>query len=230
VSDRIHAPIRVFVIDSHTIFRAGLRLLLKSEPEIQLVGEAWNRASGLELISSTPIDVVLLELELGRESGLDLIPELLSIVKQAQVLILTGLDDLEKQARAVQMGARGLVHKQDEVGDLLNAIRKVYLQEVWFNPRLSEKLLRRISQGAENGLRTNSEKAKIAALTKRELEIIPLVCEGLRNQMVADRLFMSEGTLRNHLTSIYGKLGVTDRFELIIYAYRNRLAEPPHQE
>lgn len=228
MSDRIEAPIRVFLIDNQTIFRAGLRLLLELEPDFRVVGEAGDRVAALELIPREPVDIILLDLELGPHDGLELIQELIPAIKQTQIIILTSLDDLEREARAVQMGARGLVLKQDEVSDLINAIRKVHHQEVWFNPRLSEKLLRRISLGAENGVRINPEKAKIAALTKRELEIIPLVCEGLKNQMVADRLFMSEGTLRNHLTSIYGKLGVTDRFELIIYAYRNRLAAPPH--
>ena len=215
------------IIDDHIIFRAGLRLLIESQPGIIVVGEAGGRTGVLEIIAREQVDIILLDLDLGGESGLDFIPELLASLKQVQVLILTGLRDSEMQARAVQLGARGLVMKGDSVSNLINAINKVYQGEVWFDPAISEKLLGRISQVAENFGKTDPERLKIATLTKRESEIIPLVCEGLKNQMIADRLYMSEGTLRNHLTSIYGKLGVSDRFELIIYAYRFSLAKPP---
>lgn len=228
MTQRAPTPIRVLLIDEHKIIRAGLRLLLETDAGIHVVGEAGNRAEGMTFVASRPVDIILLELDLGAESGLDLIPALLSASNQARIIILTGLNDLEKQTQAVQLGARGLVLKQDNVSDLITAIKKVYLEEVWFNPAISEKLLRRIAQGAHYNGKSSPEKTKIAALTKREIEIIPLVCEGLKNHLIANRLYMSEGTLRNHLTSIYGKLGVSDRVELIIFAYRHKLAASPH--
>jgi two-component system nitrate/nitrite response regulator NarL len=228
VGQQTQSPIRVLIIDEHRIIRAGLRLLLGTEPGIQVVGEASNRAEGLAVIASKQVDIILLELDLGLESGLDLIPVLLSAVSHARIIILTGLNDLEKQSRAVQLGARGLVLKQDNVNDLITAIKKVHFEEVWFNPTISERLLRRIAQGVHYNGKSSPEKTKIAALTKREIEIIPYVCEGLKNHIIANRLYMSEGTLRNHLSSIYSKLGVTDRVELIIFAYRHKLAASPH--
>ncbi|MCI0662774.1 MAG: response regulator transcription factor [Acidobacteria bacterium] len=219
-------PIRILLIDNHTIMRAGLRLLVESLSKVIVVGEAQNRVEALEIAAREQPDIMLVDLDLGGESGLDLIPELHATVKQGRVIVLTGLRNSEEQARAVQLGARGLVLKEDVVSNLINAIERVHQGECWFEPSMSANLLGRIARVAQRVGKIDPEEAKIAALTERELKIISLVGEGLRNQQIADRLFISEGTVRNHLTVIYEKMGVSTRFELIVYASRHGLANP----
>jgi DNA-binding NarL/FixJ family response regulator len=220
-------PIRVLLIDDHIILRAGLRLLVEKKTNAIVIGEARNRSEALEIAANEQPDIVLLNLDLISESGLELIPQLLAVLKQGRVIALTGLRDSGEQARAIQLGASGLVLKEDEVSHLINAIEKVHQGEFWFEPSVSSKLLGRIAIIAENIGKTDPESAKGSVLTKRELEIIALVSEGMKNKQIADRLFISEGTVRNHLTVIFDKLNISDRFELIIYALRHKLVTPP---
>jgi two-component system, NarL family, nitrate/nitrite response regulator NarL len=220
--------IRVLIIDDHPILRAGLRLLIESQSKVKVVGEAQNRVEAVAIAVREQPDIMLVDLSLGDESGLDLIPELLATVKQGRVVILTGSQDLGDKARAVQLGARGLVLKEDAVSTLINAIERVHQGGSWFEPAVSATLLGTIAHAGENGGRIDPERNKIATLTKRELEIISLVSEGLKNQQIADRLFIGEGTVRNYLTTIYDKLGVSDRFELIVYAYRHGITKHPN--
>ena len=227
-------PIRILLIDADEIVLAGLHLLIESFPELRVIGDAKNRLDALEIAAREQPDIILVDLDLGSESGLDLIPELLSTAKQGRVIVLTGLRHSSEQAQAVQYGARGLVLKNDAVSNLINAIERVHEGEFWFKPSVSVNLLGRIAQIAENVGKTNPENAKMATLTSRELEIITLVSDGLKNKQVAERLFISEGTVRNHLTVIYEKLSVSDRYELIVYAFHHGLAgniknENPHR-
>jgi DNA-binding NarL/FixJ family response regulator len=220
-------PIRVLLIDDHIILRAGLRLLVEKQTNAAVIGEARDRSEALEIAASEQPDIVLLNLDLRSESGLELIPQLLAAMKHGRVIALTGLRDSGEQARAIQLGASGLVLKDDEVSHLINAIERVHQGEFWFEPSVSSKLLGRIAIIAENIGKTNPESVKGSVLTKRELEIIALVSEGMKNKQIADRLFISEGTVRNHLTVIFDKLNISDRFELIIYALRHKLVTPP---
>jgi two-component system, NarL family, nitrate/nitrite response regulator NarL len=217
------SPIRVLLIDDQTIVRAGLRLLIESLSNTIVVGEAQNRVEALAIAVREQPNIMLVDLSLG----LDLIPELLATVKQGRVVILTGSEDLEDQARAVQLGARGLVLKEDAVSNLINAIERVHQGGFWFEPSVSATLLGTIAHAGENGGRIDPERNKITTLTKRELEMISLVSEGLKNQQIGNRLCIGEGTVRNYLTTIYDKLGVSDRFELIVYAYRYGITKPP---
>jgi DNA-binding NarL/FixJ family response regulator len=216
-------PIEVVLVDDHLIMCAGLRLLVETQCNAVVVGEAHNRKDALAITAGKQPDIVLLNLDLEIENSLELIPELLAIMKRGQVIVLAGLSHSGEQARAIQLGARGLVLKEDEVKNLVTAIERVHQGEYWFKPSISSRLIGRIASIAENVGKTTIERGRGSALTKRELDIITLVCNGLKNQSIADSLHLSEGTVRNHLTVIYEKLGVMDRFELIVSAYRHGL-------
>ncbi|MBA3716285.1 MAG: response regulator transcription factor [Pyrinomonadaceae bacterium] len=217
-------PIRVMIVDDHPIVSAGLRMLLESDPALSVVGEAGNSAAALALAVETQPDVILLDLDLGGESGLDILPQLLSVTEKARVIILTGLRAPETHHRALQLGAMGLVFKEKTSEILIKAIRRVHAGEVWFDRSMMGTALSKMSRARE-AYELDPEVARIESLTDRECEVIMLVGEGLKNKQIAGRLYISETTVRHHLTSIFDKLQVTDRLELLIYAYRHRLVD-----
>jgi two-component system nitrate/nitrite response regulator NarL len=218
--------IRVLIIDAHTITREGLALVIETQPGLRVVGGAGNRSEALELTTREQPDVILLELDLGNSSGLDLLPELLAVAPAARILILTGVHDPEQHRHAVRLGAVGLVLKEKSVEMLFKAIEKVYAGEVWLERAMLTTVLNELTHS--NGHKPiNPEEAKVTTLTAREREVITLVGQGLRNKEVAKRLFISETTVRHHLTSIFAKLNLSDRLELVIYSYRYRLAKVP---
>lgn len=218
--------IRLVLIDDHEVIRTGLRLLIESRPGMKLVGEGSGHADALRLATSVRFDVMLLDLDLGHENGLELIPQILAVVPQGRILILTGMKELEIHQRAMQLGASGLVMKDKPADMLLKAIEKVHEGEVWFDRSLLHGMLSEMSR-ARTAKEADPVELKLSKLTERELEIITLVGEGLRNKEIGNRAAISESTVRNHLTSIFSKLEVSDRFELIIFAYRYGLARPP---
>lgn len=218
--------IRVLIIDDHAVVRAGLRLLIESQPGLMVVGDAKNRAEALALAAQEHPDIILLDLNLNGESGLDLIPELLTTTHGVRVLLLTGMRDPEAHQRAVRLGAMGVVMKDQTAEVVVKAIEKVHAGEVWLDRAMMANVLTDLARGRA-AQETDPEAAKIAALTEREREVIRLIGEGLKNRQIADRLYISETTVRHHLTSIFSKLRVADRLELVIYAYRYGLAKPP---
>jgi two-component system, NarL family, nitrate/nitrite response regulator NarL len=214
-------PIRIVLVDDHVVIRAGLKMVIESSNTMVVVAEASNGVEAVAAVGAHKPDVVLLDLDLDGEHGLDLIPDLMASAPDIQVLVLTGVRDPETHRRAVMRGAMGLVLKDRAVATLLKAIEKVYAGEIWFDRSLIADVLRdRVRSEARA---PSPEETQIATLTARERDVIALIVEGLRNREIAARLAISEATVRHHLTSIFSKLGVADRTELVIYAYRNRL-------
>ncbi len=225
----VHTPtphIRVFLVDDHAIMRAGLRLLLANQPWLTIVGEAVTRTEVLEAVGGAQPDIVLLDLDLAGESTVDSIPALLAAAPGAQVLILTGVRDPDLHRQAVRLGARGLVLKEKAPEILLQAIAKVHSGEVWIERTMMARVLDEMTR-AQAAPRPDPERAKISRLTTRERGIITLIGEGLRNQQIADRLYISETTVRHHLTAIFDKLEVADRLDLVVYAYQQGLVKLP---
>ena len=216
--------IRILLVDDHQIFLTGLQLLIEKEPDMIVVGTATNRAEALALMQEHP-DIVLLDLDLGNESGIDFLPQLIEPEEPPRVIIVTGVPDPELHLRAVRLGALGVVLKLDPPGFLVKAIRKVHGGEMWLNrPMISTVMTELIHARAK---KMDSEALKIAELTVREREVIALVAEGMRNRQIGERLFISEKTVRHYLTSVFDKLGVADRLALMIYAFQHGLAKIP---
>jgi DNA-binding NarL/FixJ family response regulator len=215
-------PIRVCIIEDHKVVRSALRMMIENEAGMCVVGEAANRAEALKAATANPPDVFILDLDLNEEYGVDFLPELLSTFTSASVLVLTSSTDPSEHQRAIKAGATGLVLKEEASEVLLNATEKLHSGEAWLAPSLTAAVLSRVSRA-----RDDSEEQKIRSLTKREREIIVLVAQGLKRSQIAEKLFLSETTVRNHLTSILAKLELSDRFELVFYAFRNSLAKPP---
>ena len=218
--------IRVLLVDDHRVVRAALSLLIQNSEGMTMVGEAGNRSEAIAIAAREQPDVILLDLDLGVESGLDLIQDLLKAAGQARIIILTGTRDPEAHHRALRLGAMGVVDKEEAPEVLLSAIERVHAGEAWLDPVLTARLLGEISE-ASRPKKPDPEAAKIATLTEREREVVTFVGEGLKNRQIAQRLFISEWTVRHHITSIFSKLEVSDRVELMMFAYRHGLAKPP---
>ena len=217
--------IKVFIIDDHAIVRAGLGMVIQKDARLQIVGEAGSQADALAAIATTQPDVILLDIDLGAENGLDFIPALHAAASQARIIVLTGMRDPELHRRAVSLGALGVVNKENAPDVVRQAIHRVHEGEAWLDPKLTATLLSQLT-GA-NRKKEDPEAVKIATLSKRELEVIKLIGEGLKSKEIAERLFISEITVRHHLTSIFSKLDLSDRVELMLYAYKNGLAKSP---
>ncbi len=245
--------IRILLVDPHTMVRVGLKLLLDSQTGLSVVADAASASEAVQKAIEFQPDVILLELALGEDRGIDCLPQLLRMAPKANVLILTGVYDIGVHLEAVSAGAKGIVRKMEAGDVLVKAIRKVVAGEVYLDGALMARVLYDLwmpsahssadSSISEKASSTVERKfgdlwrpainvepdiaAKIAQLTEREREVITLVGEGLRNQQIADRLTISVITVRHHLSSIFAKLDVGDRFELAIYSYRHGLAKPP---
>jgi two-component system, NarL family, nitrate/nitrite response regulator NarL len=212
--------IRVILVDDHGIVREGIRMVLENDDEIDVVGEAEDIASALTIMADLSPDLVLLDIDLGHQSSLDHLEQMVEASPQSRILMLTGLNDEEANKRAMLGGAHGLVLKNRASATLLTAVKKVHAGEIWFDRNLASKVL------SDNNRRNRDERQqreKLNSLTPREREIASLIAEGLVNKDIAKRLSITEKTVRNALTVIYNKLGVTNRLELAIYASKNGL-------
>lgn len=219
-------PIRILLVDDHAVVRAGLRMVLESQPGLSVVGEAADRATALAIASSARPDIILLDLDLGGECSLDFLPELLATANGARVIALTGVRDQTVHHRSVQLGVAGLVLKENVADVLRKAIEKVHAGEMWLERSLMASVITELRSAATPSP-PDPVASKITTLTEREREVIALIAVGLRNKQIGDRLCVSEVTVRHHLTSIFRKLGVSDRLELAIYAHRQGLDKLP---
>jgi len=216
--------IRVLLIDDHVVMRMGLRMLIENQPGLCVVGEATDRDAAILSAAREQPDIILLDLDLGGESGLDILSELRTAAKGARVIVLTGIRNPAEHRQAVRLGATGMVLKEQAVDTLVKAIERVHAGETWLDPALVANVLAERSRA--RGRDADPEAARIAMLTERECEVIALIGEGLKNRQIAKRLSISETTVVHHLTSIFDKLGVANRLELVTYAYRHGLAKP----
>jgi DNA-binding NarL/FixJ family response regulator len=218
--------VKILIVDDHAVIRAGLRLLIETNKRFAVCSEAGNCRNAISAAETSQPNLILLDIDLDGENSLQCMPELLRAAPAARVLVLTGLNDARLHAEALKAGAMGLVLKEKAAEVLLKAIEKVHHGEVWFDRTTMGSVLAQMSRSGGRAAE-DPEGAKISSLTDREREVVTLIGEGLKNKHIAERLFISETTVRHHLTSVFDKLGVTDRLELVIYAYRHSLAKPP---
>jgi DNA-binding NarL/FixJ family response regulator len=205
-------PIRIVIADDHALFREGLKSLFRLRPIVEIVGEAADLGSLDAVLSVTPCDVVLLDLQMEKWS-MDEIPRL---AQQTAVILLTADESVDKGMTSLRMGARAVVHKRFAFDTLISAISAVAAGQVWMPPLIQAAFA--------------SEISKPHKLTARELEIVRCVGAGLRNNEVAERLSLSENTIKTHLTNIFDKLGVRDRQQLVHYAISSGLVAAKYRQ
>jgi len=191
-----------------------------------VIGETASPSEAVRMAAHEQPDIILVDLNNREGAHLECLPSLFEAAHASKVLVLMEGQDHELGQRAVRLGATGIVFKDKAPDILIKAIQKVHTGEAWLDRFTIASVLTEMSRG--NHIKPASPEAdSIAALTKREREVIGLVAMGLRNKQIAERLFISDVTVRHHLTSVFSKLIVSDRFEVMIYAYRHGLAEPP---
>ena len=217
--------IRILIIDDQLVVREGLRMLIENHPGTKVVAMARTCSEALEIIARERLDVIILDLELGGQSAISFIPQLREASNTARILVLTGAGDSETHQQAAKYGAVGVVLKENAADILLKAIEKVYQGEAWLDRMTIGNLLQQLSSKHQDTVDPRTQ--KISSLTERERQVIALIAEGLKNRQIAERLFISPTTVTHHLSSIYSKLGVSDRLELVIYAFANKLAKMP---
>ena len=215
--------IRILLVDDHKTMLWGLERLIQAEgPSFTLVGSASDGAEATALCASLHPDIVLLDLDLKGSSSIDFLPALVAN-GSTRVVILSANRDQGTLAAAVKAGARGVVSKEAPTDDVLLAVRKVHGGELWLDQSLMQALLGQLVAPA---LKADPEAERIATLTARERDVIGMIVQGkgALNKELAERAFISERTLRNHLTTIYQKLDVANRLELYVYATKHGLS------
>ena len=200
-----------------------VKLIESESPTMTVIGTAADISEAIVIAEKEQPDMILLDIDLHGENSLDSMP-LLRKTTNAFVLILTGVRDPEIHDRAVLSGARGVVQKEESPEVILKAIKKVSQGEIWLDRATTGRVFSKLLDHSDQA---SSEASKIASLTSREREIIDVIIKQGRstNKQIAGHLNMSEHTLRNHLSSIYSKLGVENRLELAMYAVKHRISE-----
>jgi two-component system nitrate/nitrite response regulator NarL len=212
-------PIRIFILDSHTLFRAGIRRIIESQAGMGVVGEAGRLNESLEIITNLKPDIILVELNLTGQPELEILSSLVRAVEGTRLILVTEMSDPKTLQKAVEDGVVGVVYKTQSPEVLIKAIEKVYAGEVWLERSLIANVLSRLSRNHPAG-KVDSETESITRLSEREKEVVRLIGKGFKNKRISTELCISETTVRHHLTSIYGKLGVSDRLELLVYAHQ----------
>lgn len=204
------ADIRVFLMDDHELVRRGLVDLLKSEPNITVVGEAGTAAEALRRIPTSHPDVALLDGRLPDGSGIDVCREIRSSHPEIRCVILTSFDDDEALFSAIMAGASGYLLKEVGGSSLVAGIRQVAEGRSLIDPAVTQKLLDRL----RNPIR---EVSKVDALTPREREILDLITDGYTNRQIGDKLFLAEKTVKNYVSILLTKLGMQRRTQAAVY-------------
>jgi NarL family two-component system response regulator LiaR len=211
--------IRILIADDHAIVREGLRALIESEPGMELVGETTDGVEAVLKARSLQPDVILMDLVMPRKDGIDAIGEIKGENPEARILVLTSFAEDDKVFPAIKAGALGYLLKDSSPQELLQAIREVYRGESSLHPTIARKLIGELN-------RPSDLPATEEPLTEREVEVLGLVARGLSNQEIAERLVVSERTVRTHVSNILGKLHLANRTQAALYAVREGLASP----
>ena len=209
--------VRVVIVDDHVMVREGIKQLLEMDGDIMVVGEASDGEEGLRVMEQTDPDVMLMDVNMPKMNGLEVLQKIKESGIKRNVLILTIHNEVEYLLRAVEIGVSGYVLKDSELAVLRKAIFTVYEGNTYIQPSLVPLL--------QQNLSLNDEKVNEEGLTKREMQVLKLIAEGLYNKEIADRLTISEKTVKNHVSNIFRKIEVSDRTQAAVYAIKNGFVE-----
>lgn len=217
----MNQPIRILIVDDHTLFRSGIKALLQRQEDFEVVGEAGDGLEGLKRAKSLQPDVVLLDLHMPGIGGREAVKLLSEEVPACNVLLLTVSEDAEDLIETIRAGARGYLLKNIETDFLLNAIRSAARGESVVSPQMTGKLMMGVRMGKE-GVAQEDDKEK---LSPREKEIIALLAKGVSNKEMANTLNVAESTVKIHVQNILKKLHLTSRVQAAVYAVEHGLVQ-----
>jgi DNA-binding NarL/FixJ family response regulator len=210
--------IRVVLVDDQALFRAGIRMLVASQPDLEVVGEAGNGQEALAVVAATRPDVVLMDIRMPVTDGLTATAEILSRPEPPRIVMLTTFDLDEAAARAIRQGASGFLLKDADPEFLLAAIRTVHAGSSVIAASATRELFEHFAEAPK------PVPPQYAELTEREREIFALAARGLSNAEIAAREFLSEATVKTHISRILTKLALRDRVQLVVFAFEHGLA------
>ncbi len=226
----VRPKIRIVVADDHPIFRDGLCKLLALEDDFEVVAQAQDGRQVLDVLQQLEPDILLLDLKMPGLDGLATLQRLQVAKGKTRVIVLTASDDKNEFVQAMKLGTSGIVLKQTATEQLIKSIRKVHAGEIWLDSHTTAAVIRQFVAN-EDAVPTPplplpgspSRDRERSPLSQREREIVALVAQGFKNKEMAEKMFISEQTVKNHLHNIFDKLGVSDRLELALYAIHNNL-------
>jgi DNA-binding NarL/FixJ family response regulator len=217
------------VADDHPIFRDGLCKLLALEEDFEVVAQAQDGREVLEVLQRYEPDILLLDLKMPGLDGLGTLQRLQAAKNKTRVIVLTASDDKNEFVQAMRLGTSGIVLKQTATELLIKSIHKVHAGEIWLDSHTTAAVIRQFVAADDTPLPAASSTPgrdrdrERSPLSQREREIVALVAQGFKNKEMAEKMFISEQTVKNHLHNIFDKLGVSDRLELALYAIHNNL-------
>jgi len=212
------SPIRVFVLDDHTLVRESIIAALSTQKDLSVSGQDGNVEQARPVLSQSKPDILLLEMALPGQSGFTLLGDMVALSPTTKTIVMASAEVKEDVVEVMRLGARGFLLKQDSLDLFLKCIRKVHDGEIWLNGRLTEAVLRALGGHQPAHLEDGKNR-----LSQREVEVVQLVIQGYKNRDIAQKLFISEKTVKNHLSAIFHKLGVNDRLELTLHVFEKRL-------
>lgn len=224
--------IRLLIADSQPIVLEGLRSVLAQYPHIQVVGEALDGVDAIDKAVQLEPDVILLDLRLPRVDGLTVLRSVQTRVTRAKVLLFATADNKDDFVEAMKLGCSGILLKEAATSLIEKSIQRVFAGEIWLDSNTTAAVIRHFASPKEfpaahmgsNTTATNGKQTRERAqLSQREREIIVLIAQGYKNKEIAEKMFITEQTVKNHLHNVFDKLGVSDRLELALYAIHNSL-------
>jgi DNA-binding NarL/FixJ family response regulator len=220
-------PIRVLIADDHALFRRGLEMVLDSEDDIDLVGQASDGAEAVSVAGESLPDVVLMDIRMPKTSGIEACRATKEVAPSAKIVMLTISDEEEDLFEAIRAGASGYLLKDIPLDEVAEAVRAVHGGQSLINPSMAGKLLSEFATLAKRDSSEEDRAQHVAApkLTDREMEVLKLVARGMNNRDIAKELFISENTVKNHVRNILEKLQIHSRMEAVMIAVRQKLIE-----
>ena len=219
-------PIKILIVDDEQLLRLGFRMIFEAEPDLDVVGEAGDGTEAVRLTGQTRPDVVLMDIRMPRTTGIEATEQIALKYPQTRVLVLTTFDLDEYAFAALRAGASGFLLKNAEPSQLLAAIRTVAAGDAVVAPRVTRKLLERFAGQLPAGPEDTGQDPRLLLLTGREREVLVELAQGLSNAEIAQRMYLSESTVKTHVGRILPKLGLRDRAQAVVFAYETRLVRP----
>jgi len=218
-------PIRTLIVDDHALFRRGLEMVLKSEPDIELVGEASDGEEAVSKAGESLPDVILMDIRMPRTSGIEACRALKDVVPSTKIVMLTISDEEEDLFEAIRAGASGYLLKDIPLDEVADTVRAVYGGQSLISPSMAGKLLTEFATLARRDEEEPPQQLPAPRLTEREIQVLRLVARGMNNRDIAKELFISENTVKNHVRNILEKLQIHSRMEAVMVAVREKLIE-----